>query len=89
VVIRFIMQLGLYVSPVGFTSIIVPAKWRLLYSLNPMVGVIDGFRWCILAGQSPLYVPGLLASLAVVAFCVVRRASVSKDREELCRFDMR
>jgi lipopolysaccharide transport system permease protein len=70
VVIPFIMQLGLYVSPVGFTSSIVPGKWRLLYSLNPMVGVIDGFRWCILGGQSPVYLPGLLASLTVVAFFV-------------------
>src|ERR1700692_3731946 len=47
-VVPFIVQLGLYVSPVGFSSHIVPEEWRLLYSLNPMVGVIDGFRWCIL-----------------------------------------
>ena len=58
-VIPFIVQFGLYVSPVGFTSSVVPEEWRLLYSLNPMVGVIDGFRWRILGGQSPLYVPGL------------------------------
>jgi len=49
-VIPFIVQLGLYVSPVGFSSSVVPEQWRLLYSLNPMVGVIDGFRWCILHG---------------------------------------
>ena len=42
---------GLYVSPVGFSSSVVPEQWRLLYSLNPMVGVIDGFRWCILAAE--------------------------------------
>jgi lipopolysaccharide transport system permease protein len=65
-IIPFIVQFGLYVSPVGFTSNIVPEQWRLLYSLNPMVGVIDGFRWCILGGQSSLYLPGLLAS-AIVA----------------------
>ncbi len=64
-VIPFIVQFGLYISPVGFSSNIVPDKWRLLYSLNPMVGVIDGFRWCILHGQSPLYVPGLVLSLCV------------------------
>ena len=64
-VIPFIVQFGLYVSPVGFSSNVVPDKWRLLYSLNPMVGVIDGFRWCILRGQSGLYLPGLLASVAV------------------------
>jgi lipopolysaccharide transport system permease protein len=67
-VIPFIVQFGLYVSPVGFSSSVVPEQWRLLYSLNPMVGVIDGFRWCILRGQNDLYVPGLLASLAVVGF---------------------
>lgn len=66
-VIPFIVQLGLYVSPVGFSSTIVPDKWRLWYSLNPMVGVIDGFRWCILGGQSQLYLPGFILSLAVVA----------------------
>ena len=51
-IIPFIVQFGLYVSPVGFSSSVVPEQWRLLYSLNPMVGVIDGFRWCILGGQS-------------------------------------
>jgi lipopolysaccharide transport system permease protein len=65
-VIPFVIQLGLYVSPVGFSSAIVPANWRLLYSLNPMVGVIDGFRWCILGSQ--LYLPGLAMSLAVTLF---------------------
>src|SRR5580700_8170365 len=58
-VIPFIVQFGLYVSPVGFSSSLVPERWRLLYSLNPMVGVIDGFRWSILGGQSPLYLPGM------------------------------
>ena len=67
-VIPFIVQFGLYVSPVGFSSSVVPEKWRLLYSLNPMVGVIDGFRWCILRGESELYAPGMLASVAVIAF---------------------
>jgi lipopolysaccharide transport system permease protein len=67
-VIPFIVQLGLYVSPVGFSSNVVPEQWRLLYSLNPMVGVIDGFRWCLLGGQSELYLPGLAAGLVVTAF---------------------
>jgi lipopolysaccharide transport system permease protein len=68
-VIPFIVQLGLYVSPVGFSSSVVPQEWRLLYSLNPMVGVIDGFRWCVLGGQSPLYLPGLAMSVCIaVAF---------------------
>jgi lipopolysaccharide transport system permease protein len=67
-VIPFIVQLGLYVSPVGFSSNIIPEKWRLLYSLNPMVGVIDGFRWCLLGGESSLYLPGLALSFCVTAF---------------------
>ncbi len=66
-VIPFLVQFGLYVSPVGFSSNVVPQEWRLLYSLNPMVGVIDGFRWCILGGASPIYWPGFALSLAVVA----------------------
>jgi lipopolysaccharide transport system permease protein len=58
-VIPFIVQLGLYVSPVGFSSSVIPEQWRFLYSINPMVGVIDGFRWCILGGENKLYFPGL------------------------------
>ena len=67
-IIPFIVQFGLYVSPVGFSSAVVPDRWRLLYSLNPMAGVIDGFRWCVLGGESQLYAPGFLLSLGVVAF---------------------
>jgi len=48
IIIPFIVQFGLYVSPVGFNSFVINEKWRMLYSLNPMVGVIDGFRWCFL-----------------------------------------
>lgn len=65
-IIPFIVQFGLYISPVGFSSAIVPERWRLLYSLNPVVGVIDGFRWCILGGGR-LYLPGFGLSLGVVA----------------------
>lgn len=66
-IVPFVVQLGLYISPVGFSSAIVPEQWRLLYSLNPMVGVIDGFRWAILGGGTPLYWPGFLLSLTLVA----------------------
>lgn len=67
-VIPFLVQFGLYVSPVGFSSSIIPERWRLLYSVNPMVGVIDGFRWCLFGGQSALYFPGLALSAVVAAF---------------------
>ena len=70
-IVPFIVQFGLYISPVGFSSNIVPEKWRFLYSLNPMVGVIDGFRWAILGTQYNLYVPGFLLSLFIVAFFMV------------------
>ena len=85
-IIPFIVQFGLYVSPVGFSSSVVPAQWRLLYSLNPMVGVIDGFRWCILRGEPELFPAGLAVSLAVGAFFFVAWcASVSKNGTKLCR----
>jgi lipopolysaccharide transport system permease protein len=67
-VIPFIVQFGLYVSPVGFSSEVVPGNWRFWYSLNPVVGVIDGFRWCVLGGESHIYAPGFFLSLGVVAF---------------------
>lgn len=67
-VVPFIVQIGLYVSPVGFSAKVVPPEWQLLYSMNPMVGVIDGFRWAILGGDSPLYLPGFAISLGVTAF---------------------
>lgn len=67
-IIPFIVQFGLYISPVGFSSSIIPEKWRLLYALNPVVGVIDGFRWCLLGGQSPLNYQTLFSSVAVTAF---------------------
>jgi lipopolysaccharide transport system permease protein len=69
-IIPFIVQFGLYVSPVGFSFSVIPEQWRLVYSLNPMVGVINGFRWCILRGQSDLYWPGLIVGIAVSAFFV-------------------
>ena len=67
-VIPFVAQFGLYISPVGFTSKVIPEQWRMIYSLNPMVGVIDGFRWCILGAESPIYLSGFLVSLMIVAF---------------------
>jgi len=66
-IIPFIVQFGLYISPVGFSSAVIPDRWRFWYSLNPVVGIIDGFRWCVLGGSSTLYLPGFLLSLAIVA----------------------
>jgi lipopolysaccharide transport system permease protein len=66
-IVPFLVQFGLYISPVGFSSSVVPEQWRLIYSINPMVGVIDGFRWCILGGASELYLPGVWLSISVTA----------------------
>ncbi|ANV84725.1 phosphate ABC transporter permease [Picosynechococcus sp. PCC 7003] len=70
-IVPFMVQFGLYVSPVGFSSAIVPEKWRFLYSLNPMVGVIDGFRWAIIGGDIQIYIPGFLLSLLIVLLVFV------------------
>src|SRR5206468_4017917 len=70
-IVPFVVQFGLYVSPVGFSSSIVPEKWHLLYSLNPMVGVIDGFRWSLLRGQVPFQLSTFLISAFVSAFLCV------------------
>jgi lipopolysaccharide transport system permease protein len=71
IIVPFIVQIGMYASPVAFSSKYVPEKWRLLYSLNPMVGVIDGFRWSLLGGEATLYLPGLLISVLLVALLLV------------------
>lgn len=70
-VIPFLVQMGVYISPVGFSSSIVPEKWRLLYSLNPMVCAIDGFRWCLLGQKVPLYYPGLILSGVIVLIILI------------------
>jgi len=70
-IVPFVVQLGLYISPVGFSSEIIPARWRLFYSINPMVGVIDGFRWALLGDKSSIYWPGFVLSLLLVVFVLV------------------
>lgn len=70
-IVPFIVQFGIYISPVGFSSSVIPEKWRLLYSVNPMVGVIDGFRWAILGRESHLYWPGFVLSMGLVVMLFV------------------
>jgi lipopolysaccharide transport system permease protein len=73
-VIPFIVQFGLYVSPIAFTSdsiynnVKIPQLLKYVYSMNPMVGVIDGFRWCILGGKTLLYMPGFIISIVISIF---------------------
>lgn len=68
VIVPFLMQLGLFASPVGFSSSLIPEAFRFIYSLNPAVGVIDGFRWCLLGGQANIFWPGFLISSSVSLF---------------------
>jgi len=81
-IIPFVVQLGLYISPVGFSSSIVPEQWRLWYSLNPMVGVIDGFRWAILGGDAQLYWPGFILSLTLVVLVLTSGIVYFRRTEE-------
>jgi lipopolysaccharide transport system permease protein len=71
IIVPFIVQFGLYISPVGFISAVVPEQWRLLYSLNPMVGIIDAFRWSILGGATDVYWPALALSIGLTAVLLV------------------
>jgi lipopolysaccharide transport system permease protein len=80
--IPFITQLGLFVSPVAFSSSIVPERWRTLYSLNPMVSVIDGFRWSLL-GTTELYVPGLMMGAATSLLLLVSGIFYFKQTERV------
>lgn len=66
-VVPFAVQLGLFVSPIAFTSDQVPESWHALYRLNPLVGVIDGFRWSVLGGRTPLDPADVIAAVAVTA----------------------
>jgi len=70
-IIPFIVQFGLFISPVGYSSSVVPEKWQWVYALNPVVGVIDGFRWCIVVGApNPLLHGPFYVSIAVIVFFI-------------------
>lgn len=80
-IVPFIVQFGLYVSPVGFSTNVVPEKWRLVYSLNPMVGVIDGFRWAILGGDVKIYWQGFFLSTGLVFILFIGGVSYFRKTE--------
>ena len=82
-IVPFVVQLGLYISPVGFSSNVVPEKWRLLYSVNPMVGVIDGFSWAITGDVHQIYLPGLFLSLGYTIFLVIWVSGISEKWKDL------
>ncbi|RZK97468.1 MAG: ABC transporter permease, partial [Pedobacter sp.] len=70
-IIPFIVQIGLYISPVGFSSSVIPEQWRMLYYLNPMVGIIDGFRWCIIKNAANPFTPYFGISSAVMIVVLI------------------
>lgn len=70
-VVPFMVQLGLFVSPVAFMSSQVPERWRTLYALNPLAGIIDGFRWSILGGRTPIDGLFLVSSITVTIGAVL------------------
>lgn len=80
--IPFITQFGLFVSPVAFSSSVIPQRWRLLYSLNPMVAVIDGFRWSII-GTHALYLPGVIAAVATSIVLLITGLFYFKSTERV------
>ena len=79
----FILQMGLYISPVGFPTSIVPEKWRFLYSLNPMVGVIEGFRWSLFGEHNLVSQPALALSVALSLLILLTGAYYFRNTERL------
>jgi len=81
-VLPFVVQFGLYASPVGFSSTVIPEHWRIVYSLNPAVGVIDGFRWCLLSGASQFNPISFIISLTVSLCLLVAGVKVFRATEK-------
>ena len=86
-VIPFIVQLGLYISPIGYSSSVIPSKWKVLYYLNPMVSVIDGFRWCIIGGSAnpfnPYFVFSTGITLLILFYAVYKFRKTEKTFADL------
>lgn len=80
-VLPFIIQFGLYISPVGFSSSIVPEKWRIFYYLNPMAGIIDSFRWCISGLDDNIYLAGWIVSLSVTIIVFIIGVAYFRNAE--------
>jgi lipopolysaccharide transport system permease protein len=70
-VIPFVVQLGLFISPIAFSSADVPERWRMVYALNPLAGIIDGFRWSLFGGRVPLDPETAAISVIVTAAMLV------------------
>ena len=87
-IIPFIVQFGLYISPIGFSSLVVPVKWKFIYYLNPMVSVIDGFRWCIIGNNSsnpftPYFILSLIVTIIILFYSVYKFRKMEKTFADL------
>lgn len=82
-IVPFLVQIGILFSPVGFSSNIIPEEWRILYSLNPLVGVIDGFRWMLLGSSFDIYFPGFLISITLSVVILISGALYFKKTERI------
>lgn len=81
IIVPFLLQIGIYISPVGFSSQIVPEKLLLFYSLNPLVSIIEGFRWCLLDIQNNIYLPGLYIACTIILLISIIGVMIFKNME--------
>lgn len=82
-IVPFITRIGMYVTPVGFLwADVVPEKWRLLFCLNPLVGIIDGFRWCVLGPGFEPWLPGLALSAGVTLVLLITGMTYFRNTEK-------
>ena len=81
-IVPFIVQFGLYISPVGFNSTVIPSEYKLLYYLNPMAGVIDGFRYSLLGNSQIIYPEGMMVSLAVTVIILITGITYFRKAEK-------
>lgn len=77
--IPFLIQLGMYVSPVGFSSAVVPTRYQWVFALNPLVGVIDGFRWCLLRTDTPF--PTISVAISIVFSMIAMFIAIRQFRK--------
>lgn len=82
-IVPFIVQFGMYISPVAFSSNIIPEKYQFLYSLNPLVGIIDGFRWCIIGGDVTLNIKSLVISIVVISIFTIGGLQYFRKTEKM------
>lgn len=82
-IVPIIIQLGTYISPVAYSASVIPEKYRLIYSLNPMVGAIDGFRWAIIGGDFQIYMPGLALSILLTSLVFISGVWYFRKTEQI------